>query len=72
MDQEKFLEARIDYAITYNAALDRVLGWTDTECRLILFGLLMGFPMSQNLNEIYARRKLSPPDLENEITPEAV
>ena len=61
MDQEKFYAARIDYPISYKEAFDRVMTWTNTECRLILFGLLMGFPVGQSLKEIGEIQSFPPP-----------
>lgn len=58
MDQEKFLAIKIETPISYKEAFDRVMGWSDAECRLILFGLLMGFEMKSTLADIQARRKL--------------
>ena len=57
MDQEKFLAARIDKPISYKEAFDRVLSWSDLECRLILFGVLMGFPMGQCLRDAAEHKK---------------
>ena len=70
MGQEKFLEARLDYAVPYGEALNRILAWTDVECRLILFSLLMGFKMKEGIQGIRERRDLTPPDPESGTYPE--
>ena len=58
MDQEKFLATRIDNPISYKEAFDRIMAWSDSECRLILFGLLLGFSMEACLNDLKKRREL--------------
>lgn len=58
MDQEKFLTARIDSPVSFKLAFNYIMAWTDSECRLILFGLLLGFPMKAIFEDIRARREL--------------
>lgn len=66
-NQEKFLEARIDVQLTFKEALDRIMSWTDQECRMILLGLLTGFKVGTTLREVEMKRKsLEPYKKENE------
>jgi len=56
-NEEKFLAARIDTAISFKEAFDRIMSWTDQDCRMILCGLLMGFKVGTTLREIEMKRK---------------
>lgn len=51
-DQEKLSAARLDYTLSYKEAFSRVMACSDAECRLILFGLLMGFPLGEIIDSI--------------------
>lgn len=52
MDVEKLKEMRLNNPMTYKEAFDRVMSATDKECRLMLFGLLMGFSVGETIREI--------------------
>ena len=70
MDNEKFLAARLDSALTFTEAFDRIMNWTDQECRMILLGLMTGFKMGTTLREVEMKRKsLEPYPKEDEPCP---
>lgn len=70
VDQERFLAARLDTSLTFKEAFDRIMNWTDQECRMILLGLLTGFKMGTTLREVEMKRKsLEPYPKESEPCP---